>query len=205
VLWQLADLFMRTGEPQKAETVIRDALVRKVDEHRFLLKLGESQIEAKEFDEAEKSLTAALAKKANLATARFSLGLVYEERGETDKAIASYQAELRNNPKAYRASFNLAKQLQKVGRHEEAVTYFQKTVELQEDFGTGQLYLAKALLDGKDLSGAERWARQGLANKPDPRMAPLGHYVLADIYNRQGRAAEANREIAAAKRLQRGL
>jgi choline-sulfatase len=204
VLWQLADLFKRTGEPQKAETVIRDALARKVDEHRFLLKLGESQIEAKEFDAAEKSLTAALAKKATLATARFNLGLVYEERGQPEKAIDAYRTELDNNPKAYRASFNLAKLLQKAGRHEEAVTYFQKAVELQEDFGTGQLYLAKALLDGGDLSGAERWARHGLANKPDARMAPLGHYVLADVYNRQGRVAEANRELAAAKRLQRG-
>jgi len=204
VLWQLADLFMRKGEPQAAEAVIRDALARKVDEHRFLLKLGESQIEAKEFDDAEKSLTAALEKKAGLATARFNLGLVYEERGDTEKAIAAYQAELQNNPKAFRASFNLAKLLQKAGRHEEAVTYFKKAVELQADFGTGQLYLAKALLDGGDLAGAEQWARQGLTNKPDPRMAPLGHYVLADVYNRQGRIAEANREVAAAKRQQRG-
>ena len=38
---------MRKGEPAKAEAVIQDALARKVDEHRFLLKLGESQIEAK--------------------------------------------------------------------------------------------------------------------------------------------------------------
>ena len=35
-------------------------------------------------------------------------------------------------------------------------------------------------------------------------MAPLGHYVLADVYERQGRAAAARREIEAAKRLERG-
>jgi hypothetical protein len=35
-------------------------------------------------------------------------------------------------------------------------------------------------------------------------MAPLGHYVLADVLNRQGREAEARREVAAAERLQRG-
>jgi len=168
------------------------------------LKLGESQIEAKQFDAAEKSLTAALAKKANLATARFNLGLVYEEKGQPEKAIGAYQAELQSNPKAYRASFNLAKLLQKAGRQEEAVTYFKKAVDLQADFGTGQLYLAKALLDEGDLSGAERWARQGLRNKPDPRLAPLGHYVLADVYNRQGRRADADREMAAAKRMRRG-
>jgi choline-sulfatase len=204
VLWQLADLLLRKGEPGKAEAVVRDALARKVDEHRFLLKLGESQIEAKQYDEAEKSLLAALEKKPNLDTARFNLGLVYEEKGQTERAIASYQGELAQNPKAFRAAFNLAKLLQKTGRREEATSYFRKTLDIQPDFGTGQLYLAKALLDGGDLAGAERWARSGLASKPEPSVAPLGHYVLADVYNRRGRGAEADREVAAAKRLTPG-
>jgi arylsulfatase A-like enzyme/Flp pilus assembly protein TadD len=204
VLWQLADLLLRQGEPEKAEAVAKDALARKVDEHRFLLKLGESQIEAKQYDEAEKSLKAALLKKPDLDTARFNLGLVYEEKGQTEQAIASYQGELAQNPKAHRAAFNLAKLLLKAGRLQEATAYFRKTVELAPDFGTGQLYLAKALLDAGDLEGAERWARSGLARKPEPSLAPLGHYVLADVYNRRGRGAEALREVAAAKRVPPG-
>jgi choline-sulfatase len=204
VLWQLADLAMRKGEPPKAEAVIRDALRQKVDEHRFLLKLGESQIEEKEYDEAERSLKQALEKKPKLQTASYNLGLVYEETGRIPEAIAAYEAELALNEKAYRAAFNLAKLLQKSGRLEDALARYRKVVELQPDFGTGQLYLAKALLDAGDLKGAEEWARQGLANQPEARIAPLGHFVLADVYNRQGRTAEADREAAAARRLQRG-
>jgi hypothetical protein len=34
-------------------------------------------------------------------------------------------------------------------------------------------------------------------------MAPLGHYILADIYERQGHAGAAGREIEAATRLKR--
>lgn len=203
VLWQLADLLMRQGHQDQAQAVIRDALDRKVDEHRFWLKLGESQIEAKEFDEAEKSLRLALAKKPGLETANFNLGLVYEERGETDRAMAAYQAELATNARAYRAAFNVAKLFQRAGRLPEAIANFKKAVEIQPDFGTGQLYLAKALLDSGDLKGAEEWARKGLVSKPDPKIAPLGHFVLADVLNRQGRAAEAQREVAAAERLQR--
>ena len=75
------------------------------------------------------------------------------------------------------------------------------TVELQPDFGAGQLYLAKALLDAGDLTGAEHWARSGLASRTDRDLLPLGHFVLADVYNRSGRTAEANREVAAARRL----
>jgi arylsulfatase A-like enzyme/Tfp pilus assembly protein PilF len=204
VLFQLADLFLRKGQPDQAEAVIKDALTRKVEEHRFLLKRAEGQIESKRWDEAEKSLRLALEKKPDLATANFNLGLVHEERGEIDAAIAAYQAELAGNAKAHRAAFNLAKLLQKRGRLAEAIAEYRRVVELQPDFGTGQLYLAKALLDSGDLAGAAEWARKGLDAKPDPRIAPLGHYVLADVFNRQGREAEARRATAAAERLQRG-
>jgi arylsulfatase A-like enzyme/Tfp pilus assembly protein PilF len=204
VLFQLADLFMRRQEPDKAAAVIQDALARKVDEARFLLKLGESHIEAKRYDEAERALLQALEKKPDLETARYNLGLAYEERGQIDKAIAAYEGELQQNPKAFRAAFNLAKLLQKNGRLQEAVARYKTVAELQPEFGTGQLYLAKALLDAGDLSGAEEWAKKGLSSRPDPKLAPLGHYVLADVYNRVGKPAQADREIAAARRLTGG-
>jgi len=204
VLWQLADLWMRMGDQAKAEAVVKDALARKVDEHRFLLKLGESYIEAGRHEDAERALRRALELKPDLDTAHFNLGLVYEENGDTAKAIASYEAELAQNAKAYRAAFNLAKLLQKTGHNQEAVAHFRRVAELAPEFATGHLYLAKALLDGGDLTGAERWARKGLASHPDRQIAPLGHYVLADVYNRQGRSADAAREVAAARRLQAG-
>jgi choline-sulfatase len=203
VLWQLADLWMRKGDFARADAVLTGALERKIDEDRLLLKLGESRIEAKRFDEAERVLKAALDRKPDLALARFDLGLAYEGKGQIDDAIAAYRAELSANPKAYRAAFNAAKLLQARGRPDEAVALFRKVVEIEPTFGTGQLYLAKALFDGGDLEGAERWARAGLTNKPEPRLAPLGHYVLADVYERQGRDAEARGEIAAAERLKR--
>ena len=78
-------------------------------------------------------------------------------------------------------------------------------MEVQPDFGTGHLYLAKALLDTGDLKGAEASARKGLVSRPDPKIAPLGHFVLADVFNRQGRTAESQREVAAARRLSRSL
>lgn len=201
VLWQLADLWMRRGDPARAEAVISDALERRIDEHRFLLKLGEIRIEAKRFDEAERALKAALDKKPGLALAHFDLGLAYEGQGQIEKAIASYEAELATHRDAFRAAFNAAKLLQKTGRGNEAIAHFRRVVEIEPTFGTGHLYLAQALLEAGDLDGAERSARTGLQNSPEPRMTPLGHYVLADVYERRGRAAEARREVRAAERL----
>jgi len=80
---------------------------------------------------------------------------------------------------------------------------FQQTVTITPEFGTGHLYLAKALLNAGDLEGAERSARAELHANADPKIAPLGHYVLADVFNRRGRSQEAAREAAAARRLER--
>jgi choline-sulfatase len=201
VLWQLADVWIQLRNPVNAEAVIRDALARNVDEHRFLLKLGETQFQAGRFADAEHSIRMALEKKPDLETARFHLGVVYEEMGRIDAATEAYRSELDRHPKAYRAAFNLAKLLHNSGRTNEALGFYKKAVELQPAFGTGQLYLAKALLDAGDLRGAERWAREGLGNRPEPRLAPLGHYVLADVYNREGRTADAQRALDAARRL----
>jgi predicted negative regulator of RcsB-dependent stress response len=76
-------------------------------------------------------------------------------------------------------------------------------VPLAPDFAIGRLYLAKALLDAGELSEAEREARAGLALRPEKSLAPLGHFVLADVYNRQGRVKEALAEQATGERLVR--
>jgi predicted Zn-dependent protease len=103
---------------------------------------------------------------------------------------------------AYRASFNLGKLLLRSGRAREAAEAFRTTVEIRPQFGTGHLYLAKALLDAGDLAAAEEAAHRGLDLAPEPGVTPLGHFVLADVYSRLGRPREAEREAAAGRRLQ---
>jgi arylsulfatase A-like enzyme/Flp pilus assembly protein TadD len=203
VLWQLADIAVRERRFDEAESILRDALRREVDRERFLLKLAECQLERKRLDDAEKLLREALAKKPILETAHFNLGLVHEERGEREQAIAAYEKELAAHAGAYRAAFNLAKLLQKSGRPHEALERFRLVARLEPDFAIGRLYLAKALLDTGDLPGAEREAKAGLELGPDPSLAPLGHYVLADVYSRQGRASEAHAQQRAGDRIAR--
>ena len=203
VLWQLADIWMRKGGFPEAEAVLKRALALDLDRPRFLLKLGECYLEQKRLDEAAQVLGEAVAARPTLETAHFNLGLVYEERGQPEQAIAAYEKELTANPKAHRAAFNLAKLLQQAGRPREALERFRQVATLAPDFAIGRLYLAKVLLDTGDLAGAEREAKAGLSLSPDPSMAPLGHYVLADAYNRQGRVAEARTQQQAGDRLAR--
>ena len=70
-------------------------------------------------------------------------------------------------------------------------------------FADGHLFLARAYLaSGGNLEEAARLARRGLELDPKSEMAALGHYVLADIYNRRGQPGEAAREVAIARNLE---
>ena len=203
VAWQLADVRLRQGRLDEAETLLLAALEGDLDRPRFLLKLAECRLEQDRPADAEASLREALADNGELETAHYHLGLALEDQGRPREAAAAYRRELELRPEAYRAAFNLGRLLARAGRAEESAEQFRASVETRPEFGTGHLYLAKALLDLGDLEGAERAARRGLEASPEPGIAPLGHYVLADVYNRLGRARDAQREVAAARRLER--
>jgi tetratricopeptide (TPR) repeat protein len=202
-LWQLADIWMQRGQYDRAESALKEALARKVDRPALLLKLAECYIEMKRYGEAEVALGEVQAKRPDLASVHYDLALVYEARGDLERATHEYEAELTKDPTSYRASFNLAKLLLAARRHEQAVARFREAVASNPAFGTGYLYLAKALLDQGQLAEAEEMARRGLREKPEPKTAPLGHYVLADVYSRRGRLRESENEVAAARKLER--
>jgi choline-sulfatase len=203
--WQLADVAMQRGDSRKAADVLEATLRdKKVDRPAFLVKLAEALIEQRRYDEAERRLKEALAIRADSPMAHYDLGLIAEARGERQLAIAEYEMELRRPKPSYRASFNLARLLAGERRTAEAIAYFRNAVAANPEFGTGYLYLAKSLLDTGDLGGSEQAARKGLALSPDRDAAPLGHYVLADVYMRQGRQREAMQEVALGKKLERG-
>jgi arylsulfatase A-like enzyme/Tfp pilus assembly protein PilF len=202
-LFQLADL--RMGEKRFAEAAeaLERGLELDVERAPFLVKLGEAYIELGRLDDARRRLTEALTAQPTIERAQFNLGLVYEAQGQRAEAATSYEAELAHNPMSYGAAFNLGKLRLGEGRTKEAVDRFRLAVEARPAFAEGHLYLAKAWLDVGNLSQAEEAARRGLSQNPDPTVAPLGHYVLADVYSRLGRERDAAREVEAARKLER--
>jgi hypothetical protein len=55
---------------------------------------------------------------------------------------------------------------------------------------------------GKDLDEAERLALKGLSLKPDRQSSILGHFLLADIYNRLGDTGKSQRHLQLARQLE---
>jgi arylsulfatase A-like enzyme/predicted Zn-dependent protease len=201
--FQLGDIYMQRGEPARALEVLTKGLALDIDRAPFLVKLGEAYLELKRYDEAEKVLNEAIGLRADVPRGRYNLALVAEQRGNATAARAAYEAEVAANPKNYGAQFNLGRILAKEGRPAEAAERFRASIEARPEFAEGHLYLAKAMLDLGDLQPAEQAAKQGLSLNPERSIAPLGHYVLADVYSRMGRESDAAREVARARGLER--
>jgi arylsulfatase A-like enzyme/predicted Zn-dependent protease len=202
--FQLGDIYMQRGDPAKALNVLTKGLALDVDRPPFLVKLGEAYLELKRYDEAEKALTEAVQLRADVPRGQYNLALVQEQRGNPAGARAAYETEVAINPKNYGAQFNLGRLLAKEGRTADAARRFRASIDARPEFAEGYLYLAKAMLDLGDLQAAEQAAKQGLSRAPERTIAPLGHYVLADVYSRLGRENEAAREVERAKAVERG-
>ncbi|MFQ5788840.1 MAG: sulfatase-like hydrolase/transferase [Acidobacteriota bacterium] len=164
--------------------------------------MAECYIGLKQLDEAEAEVKQALEMKPDLPNAYFNLALIREERRDIPGAIEAYEKELEITPKNFRTHFNLAKLYGNVGRTQKMVEHFKKSIELNDKFAVGHLYLAKHYLDRGDLEQALELAKRGIELGPEPSMAPLGHFILVDVYNRLGRFQEAERELAVAQKLQ---
>ncbi len=164
---------------------------------------GQCLLSLGRLDEAEAELRRALEMDDRLSDAWYNLALLFEERGDGSGAIEAYETRLEMAPKDFRSHFNLARLRGAMGDPVAMEASFRAALEANPDFAVGYLYLAKALLDRGELTEAEGAALRGLSLDPEPGMAPFGHFVLADIYNRQGRLAEAEREVRRAQALRR--
>ncbi len=164
---------------------------------------GQCLLSLGRLDEAEAELRLALSMDDRLSDAWYNLALLFEERGDPARAIDAYETRLGMAPKDFRSHFNLAKLYGAMGDPARMEASFRDAIGHNERFAVGHLYLAKALLDRGELEEAEATALRGLDLGPETEMAPLGHFVLADIYNRQGRIAEAEREFRKARALPR--
>ncbi len=163
--------------------------------------MAECYIGMKNFDEAKEEIGRALEMNSELPTAHFNLALIHEEEDDVPSAIQAYEKELEISPKDFRSHFNVAKLYGKAGNGPKTKEHFEKAIETNDKFAIGHLYLAKFYLDSGELEKAQELALKGIELGPEPKMAPLGHLILADVYNRQGRFGDAERELQKAQKL----
>src|SRR5206468_8429985 len=146
----------------------------------------------------------ALELKPDVRLAHFNLALLAEKRNDPATAQAEYTKELELHPNNFKAAFNLGKLYEAQHRPSEQEAAYRKAIEINPEFGEGYFYLAKLLLDqGREFDEAVTLARKGLDVAPGSPYAPLGHYVLADLYSRLGRSADAAAEAEKGRTLEK--
>jgi len=152
---------------------------------------------------AEREVRAALEIKSDVRLAHYNLALIAEARNDVTTAEAEYRLELELHPDAYKAAFNLGRLYERVGNRPAQVAALAQAVTIDPNGSEAAVFLAKAYLDGdENLEVAVRLARKALDLAPRSELAPLAHYVLADLYNRLGRPAEAAREAGLGRALE---
>ena len=200
--FHLATLFLDEGDVPQAEATFREALKANPDMGAAYNSLGAIAYARGQADEAERLIRKGLELEPEVRTGRFNLGRIQEARGDLEQAEALYRDELRQYPDHGKARFNLAQLLRGRGDRSGFLAELHALVDTAPEFGPGYFFLAREELNAGRFDVAAALARRGLQVDSASEVAPLGYYVLADVYNRQGQPAKAQEEVAKARRLE---
>jgi arylsulfatase A-like enzyme/Flp pilus assembly protein TadD len=203
--YQLATLYMDTNQLSEAESAFKDALAANPKMGAAWNGLGVLAFDRGDLARAEELVAKALALEPRLRTGHYNLGRIREARGDVARAEQLYREELATYPDHGKARFNLAQIRRARGDREGYLAELRAGVAKAPDFGACYWYLAREELGEGRLDSAADLARRGLEAQPVSDVAPLGHYVLADVYNRRGEAGKARDEVGKAQRLEAAL
>jgi tetratricopeptide (TPR) repeat protein len=202
VRYQLGEIHLDRGEAAVAERWFREAL--DIDPRVAQAKnaLAVLAFQRGNVAESERLVAEAIALRSDVKLARYNRALIAESRGDLRSAEREYLEELKLHPDSYKAAFNLSRIYEASGQRTLQVDALKMAIEGNPRFAEGHLFLAKAYRDqGQNLSEAIELARKAVELKPRAELRPLAHYLLAELYDRAGRRAEALREAAKAQAL----
>lgn len=195
VHYEVAQILIDRGELAEATRELEQALAVEPKMAAAKNALAVVALNQGRLDAAEAQIREALAMKPDVRLAHFNLAVLAEKRNDPATAQAEYLKELELHPNNFKAAFNLGKLYEALRRPAEQEAAFRKAITINPEFGEGYFYLAKLLLDqGQRYDEAVALAKKGLDVAPGSPYAALGHYVLADLYSRLGRHADAAAE-----------
>lgn len=152
-------------------------------------------------DAAEKEYRAALAARSDLRGLHLALGELFLDAGDYAGAEPEFRAEAALAPGSAVAAYRLGQVLLNRGRPAEAIAELKRAAQLQPDMPETQVELGKALVSSGDLAAAEKLFLQVLNVERTSLLAQTAHFQLAQIYRKQGRDADADRELAEFRKL----
>ena len=189
-----------TKAPAAAVIRVREALKEFPESSPLWLALGIAQMGDGKSDDARKSFERALELDPRSAPALAYLGSTYGERGQYSEAASFYERAINAAPNSavpyYLAADALLKEPEVDAPRVEK--YLARAVELEPDFASAHMALAKLYVRG------ERWTEAAAAFERVTRLDPdssEAHYQLGRVYVRLKRGSEAQRELDKFKQL----
>jgi len=206
IRYEAAQILVDAGKLAEARAQLNEALKLQPSMAAARNALGIIALKNGDAAQADREIRSAIDLKADVRLAHFNLALLAEQRGDLSAAVQEYKRELELYPASFKAEFNLGRLYEQIGDIPAQVQAYKKAIEINPNFAEGHLFLAKLYLDlNQTLDEAVRLARKGLELAPSSEFAPLGHYVIADVYAREGRMADSVRQAALGRALEARL
>ncbi|HUO33351.1 MAG TPA: tetratricopeptide repeat protein [Candidatus Acidoferrum sp.] len=151
---------------------------------------------------AEKEYKAALQAKPDILDVHMELGQVYARAQQWDKAEGEFRIEAQMQPGNAEAFYRLGDALLQQGKVKDARVALERSDKLRPNMPQTLYNLGKAASLDNDPASAEKYWLRVLAVEKGTPLAAQSHFGLATIYRREGKQAEAARQMQEYEKLQ---
>ena len=156
----------------------------------------------REVPSAEREFSEALRLRPQTAGLHLDLGYLYARTQQWDKAEEQFRLETELQPGNAEAAYRLGEAQMQLGKFHDARVSLVHSDQLKHDMPETLYMLGKAAsLDGDDALAQKSWL-QLLNLEKDTPLAAQTHFGLSGIYRKQGKTADADREMELFRQLQ---
>jgi tetratricopeptide (TPR) repeat protein len=157
--------------------------------------MAESYALSGKLEDAVKKYRRVLEINPNLPGIGSALGDLYVDASDYSKAEEVYREELKLSPGNADLSYKYGAVLLKLGRSSEAIPHLEKAVISDPNLAEAHFQLGKAFSDEGNLDGAEKAWLKVIQLRPGLELIAPTHYQLAQLYQKQERNKEAEKEL----------
>jgi tetratricopeptide (TPR) repeat protein len=157
--------------------------------------MAENYFVLRQMPQAEKEYIAALKVRPDAPNLHLELGQVYAGSSQWDKAEQEFRTETKLQPGNAEAAYRLGNALLQQGKAREAQSELRRADHLKPDMPETLYALGKAAsLQGDSATAEKAWTKV-ISMEPATPLAAQSHFALAGLYRKQGKAADAQREL----------
>lgn len=164
---------------------------------------GEDYAALRQVPEAEKQYATALRIRPDTPGVHMELGQIYAAASDWAKAEEQFRAESRLQPGDAEAAYRLGNALLQEGKVEDARAELARADHLRPDMPETLYALGKAESLMGDNPGAQQTWEKLLSIEKTTALAAQTHFALANLFRKEGKGGDAEREMQAYKQLQK--